>query len=54
VQGHRKFNDAKTRADVPSGPGAHIDQPVANLLRERAQLVARQALQVGWGLDPVE
>ena len=40
VQRHGQLDHAEPRADVATGSRAHVDQALANLLRQRAKLVA--------------
>src|SRR5687768_16719170 len=47
MQCHRQLDDAKSGADVPTRAGARVNELVANLARERSQLIAREGLQVG-------
>jgi hypothetical protein len=54
VQRHGELDHAEPRADVAAGPRAHVDEPPADLVRERAQVVAREGLEVGRRLDAVE
>jgi hypothetical protein len=54
VQGHGQLHHAEPRADVPPRARAHVDEALADLVRERAQVVAREGLEVGRRLDAVE
>jgi len=46
VQGDGEFHHAEPGADVPAGARAHVDEPVAEILREDAQFIAREATDV--------
>src|SRR5678815_1369881 len=46
VERDRQLDDTESRANMPASARADVDQPLPNLVGERAQFIARQSFQV--------
>jgi hypothetical protein len=54
VQSDRQLDHAQPGADVATGPGAHVDESRTDLVRQRAELVAGEGLEVGRRREAIE
>ena len=54
VERNGQLDDAKSRAEMPAGPGDGVDRLVAQLVGELPELLGRQILEIARQVDAIE